>query len=225
LEDCEPHFAYLNAEQSSRGTQMKKLLLRPPAYDDLLRLLSAWRVWVGGAVLGAVIASIVYLIAPPPYRAQATVLVDQNVEQVIPQEQTDLRKFDYLQRETDRLVGIAWADQTLSRVAAQTGLPPAKLRDGRLILSQPGDGAWHFLADAPTPEQASELASAWAGAFYSELQSKPAGISPLLETNFSQKQDLPISRTVLIGVYVFCGSLLGIFLLAFGVVFFDRENA
>ena len=119
---------------------MKKLILKPPSYDDLLRILSAWRVWIGGAVLGAAVASALYLIVPPAYRAQATVLVDQHVEQVIPQEQTDLRKFNYLQRETDKLLVIAWNDQTLSRVTAQTGLPVSKLRDGRLILNQPGDG-------------------------------------------------------------------------------------
>ena len=204
---------------------MKKLMLRPPAYDDLLRLLAAWRVWAGGAVVGAVMASIVYLIAPPPYRAQATVLVDQNVEQVIPQEQTDLRKFNYLQRETDNLIEIAWADQTLSRVAAQTGLSLAKLRDGRLILSQPGDGGWHFMADAPNPQDASALATAWAQAFVVEIQSKPAGISTLLEINFTQKQDLPVRRTVSSGVFVFGGALLGIILLSLGLLFFDRENA
>ena len=204
---------------------MKKWMVRPPAYEDLLQLLSAWRVWIGGAVLGAVIASIVYLIAPPPYRAQATVLVDQNVEQVIPLEQTDLRKFNYLQRETDKLVDFAWADQTLARVSAQTGLPPAKLRDGRLQLSQPGDGGWHFLADAPDPASATKLASAWAGAFVDELQSKPSGISPLLEINYTQQTDLPVTRRVSYGLAVFCGALLGIALLALGLLFFDRKNA
>ena len=204
---------------------MKKSMLKPPAYDDLLHLLAAWRVWVGGAVLGAAIASIVYLIAPPPYRAQATVLVDQNVEQVIPNEATDLRKFNYLQRETDILVNIAWADQTLSRVTVKTGLPVAQLRDGRLQLSQPGNGGWHFLADASSPGAASALASAWAGAFVAELQSKPAGISPLLEINFTQQQDLPITRAVSLGIYVFCGAFLGITLLALGLLFFDRKNA
>lgn len=204
---------------------MKKLMLKPPAYDDLLHLLAAWRVWIGGAVLGAAIASIVYLVAPPLYRAQATVLVDQNVEQVIPVEATDLRKFNYLQRETDILVVIAWADQTLSRVTVKTGLPLAQLRDGRLQLSQPSDGGWHFLADASSPAAASALASAWAGAFVDELQSKPAGISALLEINFTQQQDLPITRSVSLGIYVFCGALLGITLLALGLLFFDRKNA
>jgi hypothetical protein len=204
---------------------MKKFMLRPPAADDLLSLLAAWRVWIGGAVLGAAIASIVYMLVPPTYRAQATVLVDQHVEQVIPQEQTDLRKFNYLQRETDKLFEIAWADQTLSRVTAQTGLPVAKLRDGRLILSQPGDGGWHFLADAQDPASAAKLASAWAGAFVGEIQSKPAGISALLQVNFTQQQDLPVMRTVSMGLYIFCGALLGITLLALGLLFFDWKNA
>lgn len=203
---------------------MKKLMLKPPAYDDLLYLLAAWRVWIGGAFLGAAIATIVYLLAPPSYRAQATVLVDQNVEQVIPQEQTDLRKYTYLQRETDKLVEIVWSDQTLSRVTAQTGLPVTDLRDGRLHLSQPSDGGWHFLADAPDPVKASALASAWAGAFVEELQSKPAGVSPLLEINFTQQKDLPVRRTVSLGIYVFAGALLGISSLALILLFFDRKN-
>ena len=203
---------------------MKKLILKPPSNDDMLRLLSAWRVWIGGAFLGAVIAFIVYLIAPPAYRAQATVLVDQNVEQVISQEQTDLLKNTYLQRETDKLVLIVWSDQTLARVAAQTGLSLAKLRDGRLQLNQPSDGGWHFLADAPDPGTASALAAAWAGAFVEEIQSKPAGISPLDEVNFTQQQNLPVTRTVSMGNYLFAGALLGIAALALVLLFFDRKN-
>jgi capsular polysaccharide biosynthesis protein len=204
---------------------MKKLILKPPSYDDLLRILSAWRVWIVGAVLGAAVASALYLIVPPAYRAQATVLVDQHVEQVIPQEQTDLRKFNYLQRETDKLLVIAWNDQTLSRVTAQTGLPVSKLRDGRLILNQPGDGGWHFLADAADPASAARLASAWASAFVDEVQSKPAGISTFLQVNFAQQKDLPVMRTVSMGFYVFCGALLGITLLALSLLFFDWKNA
>ena len=204
---------------------MKKLILRAPAYDDLLRVLAAWRVWIGGAVVGAAIASIVYLMAPPPYRAQATVLVDQNVEQVIPQEQTDLRKYTYLQRETDKLYLIAWSDQTLARVTAQTGLTVTTLRDVRLHLNQPGDGGWHFLADAPDRGTASALASAWAGAFVADIQSKPAGISPLIEVNYTQQQDLPITRAVSMGDYIFSGALLGITLLVIALLFFDRKNA
>jgi capsular polysaccharide biosynthesis protein len=204
---------------------MKKFLLRPPAYEDLLRLLAAWRVWVIGAALGALAAGILYLVAPPQYRARATVLVDQNVELVIPDESTDLRKFNYLQRETDKLVEIAWSDQTLARVSAQTGLAVTELRDQRLRLTQPGDGGWHFFAIAPDPETASRLASAWALAFVEEIQSKPESVSPLLEINFTQQKDLPVTRTASAGLYVFCGALLGAALLALGVLFFDRRDA
>ena len=203
---------------------MRKLILRQPAFDDLLHLLAAWRIWISGAVLGAAIAGIVFLISPPPYRAQATVLVDQNVEQVIPNEQTDLRKYVYLQRETDKLIEIAWSDETLMRVTAQTGLPLEKLRDGCLHLSQPGDGGWHFLADAPNPGLASKLASAWAGSFVDELKTKPAGISPLLEINFTQQQNLPVGRANSIGAYFFCGALLGNALLAFILLFLDCKQ-
>jgi hypothetical protein len=204
---------------------MKKFLLRPPSYDDLLHLLAAWRVWVGGAILGAALATIVYLVAPPPYRARATVLVDQNVEQVIPEESTDLRKFIYLQRETDILVDIAWSDQTLARVSAQSGLSVDELRDGRLILSQPSDGGWHFFADANAPEIASQLASAWARAFVDEIHAQPAAVSTLLEVNITQQQDLPVTRAVPPGIYVFSGTLLGVALLTLGLLFFDRKNA
>jgi uncharacterized protein involved in exopolysaccharide biosynthesis len=204
---------------------MKKFFLRPPAYEDLLRLLAAWRVWISGAILGAAMAGIVYWIAPPPYRAQATVLVDQNVEQAIPEEQTDLRKYAYLQRETDKLIEIAWSDQTLSRVGTQTGLSVATLRNDRLHLSQPSDGGWHFLADAPDPVDASALATAWGKAFVEEIQSKPAGVSPLLEINFTQQKDLPVKRTVPLGVYIFCGALLGNTLLMFLLLFFDRNKS
>ncbi len=203
---------------------MKKLMLKPPTHDDLLCLLAAWRVWIGGAVLGAAIASIVYLIAPPLYRAQATVLVDQNVEQVILQEETDLRKYIYLQRETDKLIEIAWSDQTLLRVTAQTGLPLSSLRDGRLHLSQPADGGWHFLADAPEPGTASALASTWAEAFVEELQTKPAGVSTLLEINLTQQQNPPVRRAVSMGTYVFSGTLLGITILALILLFFDWKQ-
>ncbi len=203
---------------------MKKLILRAPALDEILVLLSAWRVWVGGAVLGALIAGLAYLIFPPPYRAQATVLVDQNVEQAIPQEQSDLLKYTYLQRETDKLKDIVWSDQTLSRVAARTGLSLAELRDGRLILSQPQDGGWHFLAEGANPETASKLASAWAEAFVAEVRSRPAAISPLDEVNFTQQQDLPIFRTASLGLYVFSGALLGIALLALILLFFGGKT-
>lgn len=204
---------------------MKKWLLKPPLYSDLLRLLMAWRVWIAGAIVGAVVAALVYFVVPPQYRAQATVLVDQNVEQVLPKEGSDLQILTYLQRETDKLVELAWSDQVLSQLSTETGIPGASLREGRLYLSQPSDGGWHFLANAPDPETASAIASAWAISFIEAVQAKPAGISPLLEINFTQGQNLPVKRVVSEGVYVFGGALMGSTLLAFGLLFFDRKEA
>jgi uncharacterized protein involved in exopolysaccharide biosynthesis len=204
---------------------MKKFLMRSPSQDDFIHLLAAWRFWIAGAVIGAVVAGILYLVVPPQYRAQATVLVDQNVEQVIPQEESDLLRFNYLARETDKLIAIAWSDQTLALVHEKTGLSLAQLRDGRLLLSQPADATWHFLADASTPSDASSLAIAWAAAFVQELQSKPAGVSPLLDINFTRQQDIPVARTVPLGAVVFVGALLGALVLAFFLLFFDRKEA
>ena len=204
---------------------MKKWYLKPPTYEDFSRLLMAWRVWFGGALVGALLATALYFIVPPPYRAQATVLVDQNVEQVIPQEQTDLRKYTYLQRETDKLWEIAWADQTLARLSAETGIPVADLRDGRLKLSQPSDGGWHFIADSPDPQIASALASAWAKAFYDEVMTHPAGISSILEVNLTQESNLPVGRAVPLGLYVFSGALIGVALFSLGLLLFGHSGA
>jgi len=204
---------------------MKKWLLKPPSLEEFLRLLTAWRVWAAGAVVGAAVAALVYVIAPPQYRAQATVLVDQHVEQVIPVERSELLIYTYLQRETDKLVELAWSDQVLSQLSNQTGIPVASLRDGRLYLSQPGEGGWHFLATALEPVTASTIASVWAKSFVEAVQAKPAGISTLLEVNLTQGQDLPVKRAASLGVYVFSGALLGAALLAFGLLFFDRKEA
>jgi capsular polysaccharide biosynthesis protein len=203
---------------------VKKWLLKHPTYEEFVRLLMAWRVWVTGGVLGAIAAAIVYLFIPPQYRAQATVLVDQNAEQVIPQERSDLLIYTYLARETDKLVVLAWSDQVMSQLSNETGVTVANLRNGRLHLSQPSDGGWHFLADASDPHTAAMIASAWAKSFVDAVQSKPAGISTLLEVNITQGQDLPVRRSISMGVYVFCGSFLGVALLAFGVLFFDRKE-
>jgi len=203
---------------------MRKWLLKSPTNEDLQRLLMAWRVWVVGAAVGAVVAALIYVVVPPQYRAQATVLVDQNVEQVIPQERSDLQIYIYLQRETDKLVELAWSDQVLSQLSTETGIPVASLRDGRLYLSQPGEGGWHFLAKAAHPEDAAAIASAWANSFVKVIQARPAGISTLLEINFSQRQDLPVKRTIPVGVYVFGGGLLGAALLAFGLLILGQKE-
>ena len=80
------------------------------------------------------------------------------------------------------------------------------------------------MASASDSESASAIASAWAKSFVEVVQTKPAGINPLLEINFIQGQDMPVKRAVSMGVYIFSGALLGGTLLAFGLLFFDRKE-
>jgi len=84
-------------------------LFSPPSLDDLIRLLKAWRFWVLGALTGALLGAATFYIAPPPYRARATVNVDFNLEEAWPDE-TDRQQFYYLEREARKLEEIAWSD-------------------------------------------------------------------------------------------------------------------
>jgi capsular polysaccharide biosynthesis protein len=147
-----------------------KWLFAPPSADDLAHLLRAWRFWVLGTLVGALLGTVVYYLFPPVYRARATVVVDFNLEQAWPQD-TDRQLFYYLERETRKLEEIAWSDATLEKVASRAGdVSVSELRSGRLLLSQPGESGWHFWANDPDPARAAQLASAWAEAFNEQVQ-------------------------------------------------------
>ena len=156
-------------------------ILSTPGSDDLIRLLKAWRFWLLGAAAGALLAAAVYLIAPPDYRARATVNVDFHLEQAWPQN-TDREQFYYLERETRKLEEIAMSDTVLGAVASQNGgLSIQELRTTRLQLSQPGNGGWHFYADDRDAQKAAKLASTWAQAFAQAVQTQVAQPSSPLE--------------------------------------------
>jgi hypothetical protein len=146
-----------------------KTLLSPPSFDDLLRLLRAWRFWVFGAVLGGMLGVGVYFVAPPEYRARATVVVSFNMEKSWPVN-SDKELFYYLEREARKVEEVTRADATLQQVADETGFSVLQLRSGKLELSQPKDGAWHFYATDPQAAVAVQLASAWAGAFSAQIR-------------------------------------------------------
>ena len=184
-------------------------LFRSPSFDEVIHLLAAWRIWLLGALLGGIAACLVYIIFPPPYRAQVTVLIDHNIEQVILEEDDDTRRFNYLQEENEKLIQVAWSDQVLEKVSQETGIAVEELMTGLLHLSQPGDGGWHFLADSPDPQQAQAIASAWGNAFYDILAEGGPGINPIMQFDLVQAQDLDPERSVSWGVYLFFGSLAG----------------
>ncbi len=230
---------------------MREWLLSPPSIDDLTRLLKAWRLWVLSALLGALLGTALYVLAPPPYRARATVVVDFNLEDAWPQE-PDRKLFYYLERETRKLVEVAWADETLAEVAARVGgVSVAELRVEKLHLAQPQEGGWHFLADDPDPARAEQLAATWAQVFAertqegvlvalelkkiqeggtcaseaADLESRSLGISPYIQIRASQTADLPIARRAALGEYALAGAACGMALAVFLVLFVTRRES
>ena len=134
-------------------------LFSPPSFDDFSRLLKAWRFWSIGVLIGGLIGAAAYYVAPPPYRAHATVLVDFNLEQAWPQE-TDREQFYYLDRETRKLEDVAFSDAVMESILENDRQNTvAELRGEKLSLSQPAEGGWHFYAEDTDPQRAEALAS------------------------------------------------------------------
>lgn len=147
-----------------------KLLLASPSMEDFLRLLRAWRFWILASFLGAALGAAAFYIFPPDYRAQATVVVDFNLEESLT-EGNDRDLFYYLERETRKLEEVAWADKTVDAVSQAIGdITVAELRNERLQLSQPQDGGWHFYADDPDPARAEKIVLLWTESFNQQAQ-------------------------------------------------------
>ncbi len=150
----------------------RQRLLRPPALQDWIVVLRAWRLWVLGGLLGALAGAGLYAVAPPPFRARAEVVVDYNLEEAWPQA-TDRQLFQYLARENKKLHALAWSDAVLQRTAAQAGVPfTSDWRQGPFTLRDEHDGRWHFWVTAESPQTAQRLARAWAQAFVVEVHQR-----------------------------------------------------
>jgi hypothetical protein len=213
-----------HAHTAEDGEAGMKWLFRSPSFDEVVQLLAAWRIWLLGALLGGIAAILVYIFIPPSYRAQVTLLIDHNIEQVIPEEEEDTRRFYYLQEENDKLIQVVWSDQVLEKVSSQTGILVEELRADYLHLSQPGDGGWHLLADSRDPREAQAIASAWGHAFFDTLVQGGPGINPIMEFDLVQVDFLEANRSVAWGVYLFFGSIAGSAMLALFILFFHRKD-
>lgn len=244
-----------------------KRLLNHLSYDDshdsVVRVLQSWRMWLGGAVLGALIASLIYLVFPPDYRARAVVVVDHNLESVW--KFAPAQNFYFLGRETRKLEILAWNDDTLGMVADDIdGITISELRTEILSLSHPADGGWYLWADHPDRDMAEEIAGAWADAFVDQIYAgmetsaeleyqreeinkilldhktmnpdevhnlidemsllldKTTGISPWLEIDLAQGENLMVTRKVLQSVYILSGSLIGACVMAMATLVLYR---
>lgn len=193
----------------------------PPSLDDLIRLLKAWRFWVLGAVVGASLGAALFYVAPPPYRARATVNVDFNLEEAWPAE-TDRQQFYYLERETRKLEEIAWSDEVMEAVADASDVDISTLREDMLSLSQPAEAGWHFYADDRDRAKAESIASTWALAFAEQAQADLAaqvGLNSFVRVDAAQVEDLPVYRSISQGAYLLSGSVGFLALSTFLVLF------
>jgi capsular polysaccharide biosynthesis protein len=199
----------------------------PPSVDDLIRLLKAWRFWSVGALIGALLGAGLYYLAPPPYRAHATVLVDFNLEQAWPEE-TDRQQFYYLERETRKLEEIAWSDPVLETVANTTGaITTQELHSGTLSLSQPAEGGWHFYAQDEDPERAATLASTWAAVFVEQVRAQAGtaeGPNALIEATRTQAAQFARDRSLSLSTYLFVGAIVFLAVGSFFVLFFSKPK-
>jgi len=147
---------------------------------------------------GLFLGTTLFYLLPPIYRAQATVVVDLNVEQNwagLP----DNEIFYFLDRETRKLVELAWSDPVLAQVEVETGVPVSTLRTESLQLSQPKDGGWHFYASSASPEQAEMIASSWAVSFAEQISAasstgKAIGILENISVTPTQTRNLLVTR-------------------------------
>lgn len=199
----------------------------PPSLDDLIRLLKAWRFWTVGGMLGALIGAVLFYLVPSPYQARATVLVDFNLEEAWPQE-TDRQQFFYLERETRKLEEIAASDEVLSILSSAVSVPVDELRRGKLRLSQPAEGGWHFYAEDENPEIAQELAASWAHAFAEQVTEKignSTDLNSFIQVEVTQGENLPVERSTPLGEYLFAGAIGFLLLSSFVILFFSPRSS
>lgn len=196
------------------------LIFSPPSLDDLIRLLKAWRFWMLGALIGSAIGAAFYYIAPPDYRAKATVNVDFNFEEAFP-DNTDRQDFYYLERESRKMVELAWSDDVLGQLNA----PVEELRNGKLTLSQPAEAGWHFYADDKEPQKAGELASAWANAFAEKVQAEieAGNLNEFIKLEVTQSANLPKERSIPLSNYLLAGASGFLLLVVLIVLFVKRK--
>jgi capsular polysaccharide biosynthesis protein len=154
------------------------------SHDSLVRVLMSWKLWVLGAAIGALAATAVYMLFPPPYRARAVVVIDHNLESVW--KFAPAQNFYFLGRESRKLEELAWSDKTLDPVAEEfEGISVSDLRKEILSLSHPADGGWQLWADHEDRDLAEAIAGKWAEVFVDQIY---AGMDTSMELELARME-------------------------------------
>lgn len=145
-------------------------LVEPDTTDTLIRLLQAWRLWIVAIVAGSVLGGLAYLVFPPPYQAQSTVIVDHNVSEVW-YPAPDRYVWNYLTSEVVKLREVAWSDEVLQGIVDQVpDISMDQLRSDILVLTYVNDGPWHLVVNDQYPERAKTIANIWAESFIEQVR-------------------------------------------------------
>jgi len=176
-------------------------------------------------MLGALLGAAVYFVAPPPYRAKATVNVDFNLEEALPTD-TDRQHFYYLERESRKIEEIAWSDDLMDSLSAEFGFSVEELRGDKLQLSQPAEAGWHFYADDADTQTADTLAFAWSTAFVSKVQAEieSGNINEFVMLEATQAKNLPKERSIPLSGYLLAGAV-GFLTVAVFIVLFVKPKS
>jgi hypothetical protein len=119
------------------------------------------------------------------------------------------------------------SDDVIGALSSSQQIPVEELRAGKLKLSQPAEAGWHFYADDRDAKRAQELASAWAVLFTQKVQENVAasqGLNSFIRVDATQKQNLPLDRSISLSVYLLSGAIAFLALSALGVLFFSKPG-
>jgi hypothetical protein len=104
---------------------------------------------------------------------------------------------------------------------------PQQLRNGKLLLSQPAEGGWHFYAKDSNPERAAALASTWSQLFVEQVRLETGiaeGPSSFIEATRTQVAQVPRDRSISLSTYLFVGAVAFLALSSFFVLFFSSPQ-